>query len=56
MDRNSAGNLTVQVRLHDSIVGRGALTEKTSFRGDALFKDMDNTMFMLKPMVIRERP
>lgn len=62
MDRNSTGNLTVQVRLHGSIVGRGVenvsvriistkpptrhfespitFTEKTSFRGDALFKDI----------------
>lgn len=62
MDRNSTGNLTVEVRLHDSIVGRGVeevsvrivstkpptrhfespttFTEKTSFRGDALFKNI----------------
>ena len=62
MDANSTGNLTVQVRLHDSIVGRGVedisvqivstkpptrhfeplatFTEKTSFRGDALFKNI----------------
>lgn len=62
MDRDGTGNLTVQVRLHDSIVGRGVenvsirivstkpptrhfeapatFTEKTSFRGDALFKDI----------------
>ena len=62
MDKTNTGNLTVEVRLHDSIVGRGVtdvsvrivstklparhfespamVTEKTSFRGDALFKNI----------------